>query len=351
MTLPKGVWFATKRLASGEVVKYGYLGRGAEAKALGRAGTPGFHTNLAEALSKVPSEDRVSFIVWRYQNDAEFKKLAALTQRDYRRQLDKIKTKFGRLSIAAMDSPKVSDHIYRWRDDMAATSPRQADYAISVLGAMLAWGVRRGLIDHNRAAGVPDAYKSDRAGKVWSVDQQAAILAKANATVQRAVILAVETGLAQQDLLALTWAQVRDRIIVTRRLKNDTPVAIPISRDLAEALKGFPRTSDNVLTKADGKPWGKKGNGLRSEHRAARLEAGVTDRTFHDWRGTYITRRRSMGWTAEETALTSGHPVAGEKGAQGAYADRQTVAIANAERLWSRFYGPDLQTAVQTDEA
>lgn len=351
MTLPKGVWFATKRLASGEVVKYGYLGRGSEAKALGRAGSPAFHAVLAEALSKVPREDRVSFIVWRYQNDAEFKKLAPLTQRDYRRQLVKIKTKFGHLSIAAMDSPKVSDHIYRWRDDMAITSPRQADYAISVLAAMLAFGVRRGLITHNRAKGVPDAYKSDRAGKVWSTDQQAAILAIANPSVQRAVILAVETGLGQQDLLALQWSQVRDRIIITRRLKNDTPVAIPISTALAEALKVFPRTSDHVLTKADGKAWGKKGNGLRSEHRAARLDAGVTDRTFHDWRGTYITRRRSLGWTAEETALTSGHPVAGEKGAQGAYADRETVAIANAERLWSRFYSPVLQTAVQTDEA
>ena len=46
-----------------------------------------------------------------------------------------------------------------------------------------------------------------------------------------------------------------------------------------------------------------------------------------------------MGWTAEETALCSGHKVKGEEGAQSAYVDRLTVAIASAERLWARYYG------------
>ena len=80
----------------------------------------------------------------------------------------------------------------------------------------------------------------------------------------------------------------------------------------------------------------------------------MTDRTFNDLRGTFISRRRVMGWTAEETALCSGHPIAGEKGAQGAYVDRAAVALANANRLWERFYGPNseqkLQTGLQTGE-
>jgi len=78
----------------------------------------------------------------------------------------------------------------------------------------------------------------------------------------------------------------------------------------------------------------------------------VTDRTFNDLRGTYITRRREDGWTAEETALCSGHPIAGEKGAQGAYVSRAGVALANAKRLGERTWGSEseriLQTARQT---
>lgn len=56
-----------------------------------------------------------------------------------------------------------------------------------------------------------------------------------------------------------------------------------------------------------------------------------------------------MGWTAEETALTTSHKVTGEQGAQSAYADRLMVAIANAERLWARCCGPDGERAMQTD--
>ena len=37
--LPKGVWFQRKKLADGEVVRYGYYGRGLGSEGLGREGT------------------------------------------------------------------------------------------------------------------------------------------------------------------------------------------------------------------------------------------------------------------------------------------------------------------------
>jgi integrase len=353
--LPKGVWFQKKRLSTGEVIRYGYFGRGLGMEALGREGSPDFHERLAEVLRRAPQEGHVTFLIWRYKSSAEFAKLRPLTRRDYNRQLDKIQAKFGKLRIAAMNAPEISDHIYRWRDTIAEASPRQADYAISVLAAMLAWCVRRGLVNHNRAAGVPDVYAPDRSEKVWTPEMEARVLEAAPAPIQRAIILAVETGLSQEDLLVLPKSAVVGNVIVTRRLKTGKAAAIPISPRLAEMLAAIP-ASDSVtlLNKADGRPFDPKGNGLRSLFRAARDAAGVTDRTFNDLRGTFISRRRVMGWTAEETALCSGHPIAGEKGAQGAYVDRAAVALANANRLWERFYGPNseqkLQTGLQTGE-
>lgn len=352
-TLPKGVWFTKKRLASGEVVRYGYLGRGPGMEPLGREGSPDFHARLADLLRRTPTEGKVAFLIWRYKSSAEFEKLRPLTQRDYRRQLDKVQEKFGKLSIAAMNAPLISDHIYRWRDDMAKASPRQADYAISVLAAMLTWCVRRGLIDHNRAAGVSDVYAANRRENVWTPEQEAALHAKASAPLRWFATVAVETGLSQQDLLVLPKAAVQGNLIVSRRLKNGTPVALPISPRLRAVIDEFPATdSVLLLNKADGSPWDLKGNGLRAAFRDACAAAGITDRTFHDLRGTFITRRRSMGWTAEETALCSGHKVRGEEGAQSAYVDRLTVAIASADRLWARYYGTQgeqvLQTGLQT---
>lgn len=353
-TLPKGVWFQKKRLASGEVIRYGYLGRGPGMQALGREGSPEFFATLAETIRKTPNEGKVAYLIWRYKSSPEFTKLRPLTQRDYRRQLDKVQAKFGKLGLAVFNLPQISGEFYRWRDEMAKTSPRQADYAISVLAAMIVWGVKRGMLDHNRAAGIEGVYKGDRTRKVWSQDQEAALLAVCRPSLARVVTFALETGLSQEDLIALPKSAVQGNIIVTRRLKNGTPVAIPVSDALRAALDAIPATdSTMLLTTAHGLPWGQKGNGVRSAFRAACEAAGINGLTFHDMRGSFITRRRSIGWTAEETALCSGHKVAGEAGAQGAYVDRQTVAIANAERLWARFYGPNreraLQTSMQTD--
>lgn len=351
-TLPKGVWFQRKVLASGEVVRYGYLGRGSTMVSLGREGSPEFYMNVAVAVSRQPAEGHVSYLIWRYRTSAEFRKLAPRTQADYGRHLDRIATRFGKLTTAAFQLPQMADRLFRWRDELAEASPKQADYAIAVLSAMLRWGVNRGLIQHNRASGVGDVYTPDRREKIWTEDMEAALLAVAPAPIRRAAILALETGLSQEDLLVLPWSALRGNLIVSKRLKNGTPVAIPVSPALKAMLDEAPRSAETVLTRKDGKAFDPKGSGLRYLFRLATVKAGIEGRTFHDMRGTYITRRRSMGWTAEETALTSGHKVAGEEGAQGAYVDRETVAIQSATRLWARFYGPKrergLQTALQT---
>lgn len=347
--LPKGVWFQRKVLASGEVVRYGYLGRGKGMQALGREGSPDFHQTLADLMRRTPNEGKVAFLIWRYKASPEFEKLRPLTKRDYRRQLDKVQEKFGKLGLAVFDLPQISNEFYAWRDVMAKASPRQADYAISVLAAMIGWGVKRGLLNHNRAAGIEGVYKGDRTRKVWTAEQEAALLKVCRPSLASVVVVALETGLSQEDLIALPKSSVQGNVIVTRRLKNAVPVAIPVSDTLRAALDAMPPTdSTMLLTTAHGLPWGQKGNGVRSAFRDACVKAGITGLTFHDMRGTFITRRRSLGWTAEETALCSGHKVAGEAGAQGAYVDRQTVAIANAKRLWARHYGPDREQELQT---
>lgn len=351
-TLPKGVWFQKKTLASGEVVRYGYLGRGPGMQALGKEGSADFHFRLAEALRGAPEGGKVSHLIWRYKSSKEFAAKRPLTQRDYRRHLDKIQIKFGKLRIAAIESAAISDHIFRWRDDLAKASPRQADYTISVLSAMLAWCLKRGLVTHNRASGIEDVYTADRREKVWTEEMEAKFLEVATEPMKRAMILALETGLSQEDLLVLPWTAVDGNLIVTRRLKNGTPLAVPVSPKLAAMLEVAPRCHEFILTTSSGEAYDSAGNGLRSLFRKDRARAGITGRTFHDMRGSFITRRRALGWTAEETALCSGHPISTERGAQASYVDRLEVAKQSATRLWARYYRPKrergLQTALQT---
>jgi len=338
-TLPKGVWFQKKTLATGEVIRYGYLGRGPGMVALGREGSPDFHATLAEVMRRHPAEGKVAFLIWKYRSSPEFTKLRPLTQRDYNRQLDKIGARFGSLSLGVFNLQDISRRFYDWRDEMVKASPRQADYAVAVLKALIEWGVKRGYLKVNRAAGIESVYKADRSEKTWTEDQEATFLKAAPAPVRLGFLMASEAGLSPEDVYVLPWSAIQGEVLVWRRIKTGVPFAVPISPKLRKALDEAPRyDSTTILNTSEGLPYNPNGNGFRPAFRAARVAAGIEDRTHKDCRGTFITRRRSMGWTAEETALCSGHPIAEEKGAQGAYVDRAAVAKANAERLWNRHY-------------
>lgn len=332
---PKGVWFQRKRLAGGDVVKYGYFGRGAGTIALGREGTAEFYLVLGEAVRREPDRNTVSNLIWRYKQSPEYAKLRPRTRSDYGNQLDKIQGKFGALSLRAMADRQIAEHLYAWRDSMAA-SPRRADYAIQVLKLLLSWGVKRGLIEHNRAQGIARLHHSDRRESTWTPDHLAAFREAAPEPLRRALMLAVETGQRQGDLLALKWSAVGASVITLKQSKTGARVAIPISMDLKEALSGLARSPDGfVLTTAAGSPWDSKGNGFRSEWRDACRAAGVSGVTFHDLRGTFVTRKLATGWSTQEVAMCTGHSLR-DLAMLDTYADRATIAQASADRISKR---------------
>jgi integrase len=82
-------------------------------------------------------------------------------------------------------------------------------------------------------------------------------------------------------------------------------------------------------------PWDSKGNGFRSAWRDACRAAGVSGVTFHDLRGSFVTRRLAAGWTTQEVALCTGHSLR-DLAMLDTYADRSTVAAASAERISQR---------------
>lgn len=77
-------------------------------------------------------------------------------------------------------------------------------------------------------------------------------------------------------------------------------VAIPVSRDLRTAIEAMPRCSPIMLTSNFGRPW--TSDGLRTSWHKAAKSAGIAGLTFHDLRGTAVTRLAE----AEIVAIT-GH--------------------------------------------
>jgi integrase len=327
------VWFQRKKLSTGDIVRYGYWGRGVGSVALGREGSEQFFINLAKVVAREPPDRTVNYLLWAYRTKV-LPQLRERTQADYRKRLDLIETRFGSLSLKAMSSDLVARHIIEWRDT-ATESSRQRDYLIQVLSLLLNWGVRERLLEKNQAALIDRQYSGDRRDKIWSTKQQEAFLVAAPDEVRWAFVLAVETGQRQGDLMKLPWSSVKDTIIELRQSKGEVPVAIPISPELKACLRTIPRRATTVLTSSHRRPWGEGANGFRSAWGKAVRRAGVSGVSFHDLRGTFATRRLAAGWSLEEVAYCTGHSLRDLRSLE-RYVNREVVAAERAHAIARR---------------
>lgn len=124
-------------------------------------------------------------------------------------------------------------------------------------------------------------------------------------TLQRALVLAKDTGQRQGDLLVLPWSAYDGEWIRLRQSKTGRRVEIPVTRELRAVLEATPRIGPVILTNAKGRPW--RNNAFRNAWRRLSRKAGITDLTFHDLRGTAVTRLAEAGCTQAEIATITGH--------------------------------------------
>jgi integrase len=338
LELPKGIRFQPKTLKDGSVVRYGYYGVGKEAVSLGRLGTPAFDKavkHLVRSDRQAPEEGTVANLVYRYKASADFARLREATKRDYRRWLDEVQETFGRRSLEEVEARAFSAEIFAWRDKRAY-SPRQADYGVQVFKMLLSWACRRGLIDINRAAHVDKLYRLNRRANSWSEAQIEAFLAAASPNLQLALMLALETGQRQGDVVRLEWSDIQDGVLHLKQSKTGAIVAVPISPVLQAHLDAAPGEHRGPILRSEtGRLWGNPGCALRSAWQNVCKRAGIQGVTFHDLRGTFVTRRLSEGWTPTEVAMCTGHTLR-DLASLDVYADRKVIARRTAERLAGR---------------
>ena len=85
-------------------------------------------------------------IIADYLASKEFEGLRERTKSDYQKQIGKIERAFGDLPLAALDDPEVTKEFLSWRDRIP--SPKQADYAWTVLMLVIAWGRKVGMTSY-----------------------------------------------------------------------------------------------------------------------------------------------------------------------------------------------------------
>lgn len=118
-------------------------------------------------------------------------------------------------------------------------------------------------------------------------------------------MLAIWTGQRQGDLLRLTWKAYDGKHIRLRQSKTGARVVIPVGAPLKAMLDRTARRSLVMLVNLDGQPWSP--DGFRVSWRKACAKAGVAGVTYHDLRGTAVTRLAIAGSTDAEIATLTGH--------------------------------------------
>jgi integrase len=104
--------------------------------------------------------------------------------------------------------------------------------------------------------------------------------------------------------LRLAWSAYDGAKIRLRQSKTGARVVIPVGAPLKSLLDVAPKRSTIILTNSDGKPW--TSDGFRASWRKACAAAGVGV-TFHDLRGTAVTRLAVAGCSEMEIATLTGH--------------------------------------------
>ena len=304
----KGINRITKQLADGSIVTYFYAWKGGP-RLPGKPGDADFIAAFNAAIGEKVKEPSgtLQAVLNAYQAAPKFTDLAPRTRKDYVRQIRQIEAEFGDFPLTALSDRRTRAEFLAWRDKLAIKSRRQADYTFSTFAAIMAWATDRGLVTVNPCERPGKLYRSTRAESIWLADEEAALKAVAPPHIWLAFMLAVWTGQRQGDLLRLTWTAYNGTHIRLKQGKGGRRVNIPVSGELKAALDTAAKTKKavTILTTTNDTPW--TSDGFRTSWGKIVAKAQVTGLTFHDLRGTAVTRFALSGCSEAEIATFTGH--------------------------------------------
>lgn len=181
-----------------------------------------------------------------------------------------------------------------------------------------------------------------------TADEERAVLENATPVVREAIMLAIDTGLRQQELFSLTWFQVdlkRNVITTTTRTKSGRSRIVPFTARAAQFLAQWkaqpiarvyrPKkpvpvvASEFVFRHEDGERFQHLDKGFR----AAAKRAKVGDVRWHDLRRTAGCRwLQNEGRSMEEVSILLGHSSVAVTEKSYAFLENEKVAVDVAQK-------------------
>jgi integrase len=326
----KGVHRVSKKLATGEKRKYHFAFRGGpcfwKSSDSFEPGDPEYAIAFADVLRGAPTgiktagSNSTAAVIASYRKSAHFTKLKPRTKSDYEKYLTAFEAEFGEDPVKMFEEIESISEIRVWKEKWKH-SPKQYDYATSVVTRLLNWAKKEGakIVMHHHV-GMERLYKSDRSDIIWLPEEVQALLAVANEREARIVIAASEGGMAPQDLGVLKREHVqrtpKGRRLFFKRTKSDKATAIPVTPALGQLIDSTPRDQDYLVVSLEGhKLMPERASQIVRDLKHRANEAAKADdmRTpvrdelrLYDLRGTAATALLRANCSLNEIAVTMG---------------------------------------------
>lgn len=244
-----------------------------------------------------------------YKGSAQFTRLKPDTKKSYQRAFDALKS-LGAMPAVGLTQPEVlgiQERIYRKRGRWLA------NMAVTVLSIALGWGVPRGIVTSNVAAGVPKIRRNttQKANKPWTAREVDTILKRAKGGLRKAIALAYYAGLRKKDCVeTLRSARARGQIDMTQsKTGHDLTVfearRLKVILDAADAKPG-----STIVVNESGKPYTRDGlDSVFDKLKRELVEEGAirAGLTFHGLRKSLGKRAADLGMSENDIAAALGH--------------------------------------------
>ncbi len=294
-----------------------YYHRKTGKKIEGEPGTLAFSQSYEEACRfATVSIEIFSSIIVDFYGSKLFDKLSDRTRADYLKHRNFIEPKWGKLPLAVLRDARIKRDFRTWRDALCEEiGERQADLVFATTRRIVTFAVDDGRLQINHLLGIESVYESDRSDIIWLPEHVEAFMKVGNRGMQLALILALNLGRREGDLIRLTWEDFKGNSIMVTNRKGSRKAKFPamVTQSLRAALEAYrlslgyvPHLSCTILTSPRAnKSWPDKQ--FSNKFSKAKNAAGLNELHFHDLRGTAVTVLAEHGCTEMQIASITGH--------------------------------------------
>jgi integrase len=148
--------------------------------------------------------------------------------------------------LNVLEDKRIKRDFRKWRDDLVTEKgAKQGDAIFGLARRIVSFAVADGLVSVNHLLDIEAVYQADRSDIIWLPEHVEAFLNSADDGMQLALILGLNLGRREADLIRLTWGDYKgDTILVTNR-KGGRAAKFPamVTTGLRSAIDAYKASS------------------------------------------------------------------------------------------------------------